>query len=202
MTKCVPIQPVFQVMAMSRSGHHSFIEWLIDKLGGTCIHHNYVRNGVPTQSFLYKQGNLIGETFDAVPQGAWETANVENTLPSDPLPFECKTIIFVRDVYNCMASRLRANKGINMEAWVAQAKEALRITEHIKNPIVYKYNEWKETANWSRESVAYNRGSSFGSIEGVDERWKLYIDDPAYQNVINHHEAAELNEKLFGWRLP
>jgi len=201
--KCQPIQPVFQVMAMSRSGHHAFIEWAISRLGGTCVHHNHVRGGVPAQSFLYRNGNLVGETFDAVPDGAWETANVENLMPSQGKPFPCKIILFIRDVYNCMASRIKANKGLGVDVWIAQAREALRITKFFANPVVIKYNEWRDSVEWNRESVAYNRGSSFGSIQGTDERYKLYLDDPVFRaEVVLCEDAARLNEQLFGWRLP
>lgn len=202
MSECVPIQPVFQVMAMSRSGHHAYVEWSIAQLGGTAVHHNYVRNGKPTQSFLYEDGILQGETFDPVPDGAYETANVENVLPSDTLPFNCETIIFIRDVYNCFASRLKANKGTlnDVDIWIAQAKEALRMTEHIPNATIVKYDEWRATANWHKESIAYNRGSSFGDIINVDNRYKLYLDNSEYMaKIIDNKEAAELNDKLFGW---
>lgn len=196
------VKPELQVLAMSRSGHHAYIEWLIGGRKGYCVHHNYVQDRTPSQSFLYHNGTMVGETFDPVPEGAWETANFENREPGHSWTLPCRAVLFIRDIYNCMASRLKANKGWGVATWIAQAKEALGLTNLMGGAEIVLYNDWRQMADWPVESVAYNRGSSFGSIDGVDDRWKQYVDHDEYRDrVIRNQEAAELNEALFGWRL-
>ena len=163
------IQPILQVLAMSRSGHHAMIEHFIHQVGGSFIHWNYFRNGKPTQIFKYNNGILQGEYYDEISSDSFITVNVENQKPSQPLPFNSPTVLFIRDAYNNFASRLKANKGSleDIDIWIAQAKEAIGDTNYISRKRVLLYNEWRDNANWHKESVAYNRGSSFGSIQGT-----------------------------------
>ena len=198
------IQPILQVLAMSRSGHHAMIEHFISRVGGSFIHWNYYKNGKPTQTFKYKDGILEGEYVGETPTNSFVTVNIENQYPSQPLPFNCPTVLFIRDAYNNFASRLKANKGSlnDINIWIAQAKEAIGDTNYISRKRVLLYNEWRDGANWHKESIAYNRGSSFGSIQGTDRRYYEYLDNKEYvEKIIKNKEVRDLNHQLFDWSL-
>lgn len=207
MSRCRHVNPCLQVLAMSRSGHHAFIEWMIALRGGAAVHHNHCRLGVPAQSHLYQDGRCIADDCRVVPSGAWEIANIENANPALPLPWSCRAVLFMRDVYNCMASRLRAGRSLHLGCWIAQAREALRLTQYIPGLVVVRYDQWRRFARWQQVS-RHGRGSSFDGLRKspsrmqLDQRWQQFTGDPDYRrSVIANDEIRDLNQQLFGWSL-
>lgn len=138
-----------------------------------------------------------------------------------------RDVLVVRDPFNLFASRLRSfgeggATAVHARIWKQHARQALgrvRLLRH--DPVVVSYNRWCVDRGYraalaarlglpftdaGREEVpAVNGGSSFdgrrfdgraGSM-AVAERWRGYVDDPAYRRVLDEGVVA-LAEAVFG----
>jgi hypothetical protein len=145
-------------------------------------------------------------------------------------------LLIVRDPFNLIASRLRWARGkkwtpsldqfpLFRELWKAYAREFLRETRYLKNPICVSYNHWfcsrkyrdelggrlgfqnrdrglEEVAKWGPTIW----GDSFDELKldgmaqrmKVLERWKDYVDDEFFRAQFTDPELLELSERIFG----
>lgn len=138
------------------------------------------------------------------------------------------TIIVLRDPYNMTASRLKKCKekpyfNINKEyikLVIQYLNEGIGNTNIIQNKVIVNFNRWKLSKKYRKrlskklsinfsdngytKMTSHGAGSSFNGVINdastlqVLERWKEFIDNKKFKEVINNHDIIKLSRKLFG----
>jgi len=237
-------QSEIRVLAMRRSGHHAVIHWLLSQAAGPALFLNDVS--------LDEQGELRGNRFSRylhLPEAAaardragdwvakellvWnledrgvaELADLCRRCRGRGASGRVRHLVVVRDPWNWLASRFRAEPGDPLDGgaalarWKEQMRECLGQTAVLSDPLAVSFNRWVADEGYRRalaaelglafddagfREVLWPGGSSFGS-EGVRadnsvvlSRWRGLAADPAFRAAFDP-ETVELAEAFFGW---
>jgi hypothetical protein len=126
---------VYEINGLARSGHHAMINWVIKNLCGSESSMDYKLTIMPNNLVYVNEANLNTEitlsyisehtNFAKILMLSYENANINFSIlndneryisplslnnPSLPKYVDNKRIVFVRDFYNNLASRIESNK--------------------------------------------------------------------------------------------
>lgn len=232
-----------RVLAMRRSGHHAVIHWLLRQARGPALFLNDVSLGEGGElrgNRFSRYLNLSADEAERDRAGDWVGKellvwNLEDRGVAELVDFcrrcrgrgasgEVRYLVVVRDPWNWLASRFRAEPadpldgGAALPRWREQARECLGRTAFLPDRLTVSFNRWVADETYRRRlaaelglpgddagfrEVEWPGGSSFGS-EGVRadnsivlSRWRELAGDPAFQAAFDP-ETVELGEALFG----
>ena len=207
------IMKSFRFLAMKRSGHHAVMNWVLS----SCPNSKFLNN---VESSSNKQFMMSLDMSQFLVDAEWFLYNIEDYDPfktySVLKEHPSKDVLVLRDLKNCMASRLATTgvvKAGMLELWKKHAKMYL---DDDLDMIKINFNNWFKSCayrNWIASLIGfenhdcglkdvpnYGNGSSFDGLKyngkgnemDVLNRYKMvqiepYIDD----------ESLELNDKIF-----
>lgn len=209
---------ILRFIAMKRSGHHAIMNWV-------CKNSQNVKfiNNVSSSSQKEFLNTLDVNTFFA---GAdLFVYNIEDFTKSKEHYYPTivegnfENVLVIRDLYNCMASRLIGSnipkKGM-LELW----KEHANLFLNESNLLKIKFNSWFVSKPY-RDKIAHNlnlsdadkglqevseegRGSSFDGLKynnkaqkmDVLNRYNSFLNNKVFLKYIDD-EAIDLNNKIF-----
>jgi len=215
---------IYEILALSRSGHHSVVNWIIrntigfqcewkyklTQLGSTGLFYlNEANYDIPLSfQFVDEKKEIIKKlylNYEDTP-GDYTVFNDDNTFKGpmsmsikgiDNTVFEGR-IIIMRDFYNLLASRLKANENKIFKKWNDNL-HILEVGEHFifrwksqakaclyNNTPYLRFEDWLNNKEVREEFLYKNFGlidnfgtkgifgtrSSFGSHDGVHDRSK------------------------------
>lgn len=198
------------VYAMRRTGHHAYIEWLAASRGGVVAHWNDMRPESSTQRrVLFNDGvPHIDVTTRQMLDADYTIVSIEDpALIVRPSSTPSVPVLFIRDPYNCMASRIRKGLAFARNLWVEHAREAVGESDLIAlhcgvRPQVVTADAWRRLHAWSAVPTYISRSSFDGDdpadVGTLDSRWQRYADDERMRRLIQDDQVAHLVERLFG----
>lgn len=211
MIKSSSSKNVMRILSIRRSGQHAIINWLQNQISGTIYFHN---NVYPERELFASINNKAKLRF--FQKGMLLMYNIENPqlekieVLGEGKYVGKKSILIIRDPYNCFASYLNANWEWNTDfrdkkefrnhiksLWKTHAREALHDTSLINNKCVISYNKWASSKEYrvdlARElgfeftdqginyTPHYGRGSSFkDNPSDYFSRWQYFQNDERY----------------------
>lgn len=154
-----------RVFAQQRSGHHAVVNWLCRQLPGkSALYHLVNENGVADTIWMYKDSkppertsinstikvnNVVFNVEGRPPSASYKQFLVFQKNPISilsPIKHEFMNVIVIRDILNTLASRINhftwRNGEQEVSDWKEYAKEVLRQTKYLKNPICILFNLW------------------------------------------------------------
>jgi hypothetical protein len=222
---------VFEFFGNSRSGHHAVINWFIknvsgiesemkwklDLLGGLgLIYINEANLDTElTLKYIQEHSNhtkiLVLSYENAKPQYSilntknLYTSSLSINLPTIKQVFDNKRIIIIRDFYNNLASRIKANQGEMVKTrdglvfqwnvgekfisvWKEQAKFIL------ENKIDYiKFEDWY-TKKEIRQEFLFRMTGQFEMYDNKVKGTKSSFG--THENLNNRHELVEISDEI------
>lgn len=222
-----------RALAMRRSGHHAVLNWILRQVRGPGLFLNDCR--------LDAEGNVAGNRFsrtvnpagDRVPNdlylcnfedlGVGELDALLRRARSRGRSERVLHLLVVRDPFNWVASRLKAEPGLPLagllERWKGHVRECLGRTSILPGLLPVDFSRWVAEAGY-RRSVAGALGldfddrgfrevelpglSSFDTDRVLEdnsvvlERWRDFRDDEAWRAALDG-EVIELAEAFFGF---
>lgn len=205
-----------RIFAMMRSGHHAVINWLFEQLPGNVLFINRIlgrRVFYENYSDAYKVWNpdfFIYNFEDETPEIALNLLKRISpifNLGKSPVI----DILVLRDPYNLFASRIKMESIIiecgrkntspvgaitpaALKTWKTYAREFIRKTNILSNPICLNYNSWVQSIAY-RKSITDRVGCCF-TDDGINEVPTFgggsSFDGETYQN---NAQAMQLNER-------
>lgn len=162
-----------RIFAHSRSGHHAFINWLINQLNGSTIFHNNCMKGWENKKLIEnkKKGLIKHGKFpykNHIYSFEYFNLNNYNKYNFNGWDGEYVDILFLRDYYNWLASSYKIKNGneprfINkwknfrdeieipiIDLWKQYAEEYLNKEILPKETINVNYNEWFKSKNYRK----------------------------------------------------
>jgi hypothetical protein len=232
-----------RVLAMRRSGHHAVIHWLLRQVAGPALFLNDVSldergelRGNRFSRYLHlpeeaaardRAGDWVAKellVWNLEDRGVGELADLCRRWRGRGASGRVRHLVVVRDPWNWLASRFRAEPadpldgGAALARWKEQARECLGRTAVLPDRLAVHFNRWVADAEYRRalaaelglafddtgfREVEWPGGSSFGS-EGVRAdnsvvlaRWRELAADPAFRAAFDP-ETVELGEALGG----
>lgn len=222
-----------RALAMRRSGHHAVIHWILRQVRGLGLFLNDCR--------LDGQGNVVGNRFSRSVNpageedpndlylcnfedlGVEELAALFRQVRSRGRSLRVLHLLVVRDPFNWVASRLKAEPGLPLEGllerWKGHVRECLGRTRILPDLVPVDFSRWVADAGYRAGLAAAlgldfdDRGyrevelpglSSFDTGRVVEdnsvvlERWRDFRDDEAYLAALDA-EVIELAEAFFGF---
>lgn len=192
---------IFEVFGLSRSGHHAMINWLIKNLCGKECGMNWKLNIMDDGLFYINEGNLDEElTLKYIEEQkdnirvliiSYENCNTDYSILNDkkkyngPLSINNENvkqfsnnyrIIFLRDFYNNLASRIKSN-----EKHLSKTREGNPQPWNVKDGYI---NKWKESAK------NFN-SNNFISLKFEDWLENKNIRDNFMRNIIQTGEIYD-----------
>jgi hypothetical protein len=186
---------IFEFIALSRSGHHAMLNWILQNLVGFQLNWEYKITRLGDTSLYYiNEGNYgINFTFDFIEKNIKDMKNLfigyENVdsnftiFRDDKIyrgslckikfsEYEAKTekrIVFIRDFYNNLSSRIRANMNEDMFIKTDGKKLVFDVEENfikiwkqmatsiLKKKVAFlKYEDWLENSEIRNEFLIEN----------------------------------------------
>jgi hypothetical protein len=237
-------QSEIRVLAMRRSGHHAVIHWLLCQAAGPALFLNDVSRdergrlrGNRFSRYLHlpeeevardRAGDWVAKellVWNLEDRGVTELADFCRRTSGRGASGQVRHLVVVRDPWNWLASRFRAEPGDPLDGgaalarWKEQVRECLGRTAVLPDRLVVSFNRWVADAAYRRalavelglafddagfREVEWPGGSSFGS-EGVRadnavvlSRWRESAADPLFRTAFDL-ETVELAEAFFGW---
>ena len=222
-----------RALAMRRSGHHAVLNWILRQVRGPGLFLNDCR--------LDADGNVAGNRFsrtvnpagEGVPNdlylcnfedlGVEELAALLGRARSRGPSERVLHLLVVRDPFNWVASRLKAEPGLPLaglvERWKGHVRECLGRTRTFPDVVPADFSRWVADDEYRRTLATAlgldfdDRGfrevelpglSSFdtGRVQEdnsvVLERWKDFRGDEAWRAALDA-EVIELAEAFFGF---
>lgn len=222
-----------RALAMRRSGHHAVIHWILRQVRGPGLFLNDCR--------LDAQANVVGNRFSRTVNPAGEEVPIElclcnfEDLGVDDLAALLRRarsrgpsrrvvhLLVVRDPFNWVASRLKAEPGLPLggllERWKGHVRECLGRTRNLPGLVPVDFSRWVADQGCRRALAAElgldfdDRGfrevelpglSSFDTGRVLEdnrvvlERWRDFRDDEAWRAALDA-EVIELAEAFFGF---
>ncbi|MFL6292429.1 MAG: hypothetical protein ACJ759_16170 [Thermoanaerobaculia bacterium] len=227
-----PTRTEMRALAMRRSGHHAVLNWILRQVRGPGRFLNDCR--------LDPEGNVVGNRFsrtvnpagDGVPDdlclcnfedlGVEELAALLGRARSRGSE-RVLHLLVVRDPFNWVASRLKAEPGLPLaglvERWKGHVRECLGRTRIFPDAVPVDFRRWVADAAY-RAGLATALGLDFddrgfrevelpglssfdtGRVQEdnsvVLERWKDFRGDEAWRAALDA-EVIELAEAFFGF---
>ena len=172
------MKDVFIVMAMSRSGHHAVMNWICNQYGQGIRFHNNCVKGWDENKLIARSGKIIdyhSSVGNSSHMYSFEDFDMDDfSFIKNSEPFQNADrrfcIIVVRDLYNLVASCLKAyektcikytsgivnERGVkkenNVALWCKQVKECLRETKIVDESVFVdiNYNTWFENKDYRK----------------------------------------------------
>lgn len=218
---------IYEILGLARSGHHAMTNWVIKNLCGADCDMNYKLNIMPNRQLYYiNEGNLDKDlTFQYINDHkdhmrslliSYENCNydysvlAENETYNSPLSIihpdvfyftENKRIIFIRDFYNNLASRIQNNLvaehkwsiGVDfINMWKNHAQAILD-----DKAIGLKYEDWmtdKDIRNKVMNQIMGCNEFHDHKVRGTNSSFSP--TDTAYTNRINQVDVPEETKQL------
>ncbi len=225
----------YRVWGIKRSGHHAILHWIMSHY----TNKSYINDILGNTAFkLYKDTPFPVEIqrsnnhFYNIEDGDFQ--NISNRFTRVQKLGLCNLtdnfvdIIIIRDIFNLIASRIAST--INMKIDIINlykqyAKEFLRQTQFLKNPILINYNTWfisqeyrqsildrlniqhsSKSREYLQKVTKEGKGSSFDQMKydtkaqdmKVLDRWEYFKDDEKYIKHFNDNELLDLTYQIFG----
>lgn len=191
------------VIATRRSGHHAYIDWLCRResaSGRIALHLNDPNmEGVAAHQIYYHDGEILPPVVEAG-RPDFIVANLEDFDLREPMPIRAeKSILFVRDGYNCLASQRKRGWLPGYRTWIQHAREAAGESRLIPGVETVLFNYWRDETKYQPVPTHLSRSSFPESERGnLDERWRAMSDDPLYRHhVLKNPEIRRLCQTLF-----
>jgi hypothetical protein len=228
-----------RALAMRRSGHHAVLNWILRQVRGPGLFLNDCR--------LDAEGNVAGNRFSRTVNPAGDpAANTADTAANDLLLCNFEDlgvdeldallrrargrrservvhVLVVRDPFNWVASRLKAEPGLELAGllarWKGHVRECLGRTRILPGLVPVDFRRWVSDAGYRRTLATAlgldfdDRGfrevelpglSSFDTERVLEdnqvvlERWRGFRDDAAWRAALDG-EVIELAEAFFGF---
>lgn len=221
---------------MKRSGNHVVINWILS--GGSFAFHN---NVLPFDRYHGAVGIPFRRLAPAilwkeVRRGSWRASRRIISLEDTPIttpalpggPARTRNVLIVRAPANLFASRIRkassteksayslapANLHRTAELWKEHAREVLRITDYLDDPVRIYFDRWLSDATYRQLLAAeidivpddktldhvatQGGGSSFGIKASIGDRPALLTEDEAtlLDRLMADEEIRQLAEAL------
>lgn len=152
---------VYVFLAMSRSGHHGVLNWLIRQFEGKVLHHNHATKGWDKGEFSLSMHQYRHKTpgphraeifsiedFDPPDWQKYDMANFRQLREAD----EVRVALVVRDPFNWIASSKKISVPADLHGheiserrnaiWKRQVCECLGETDYIPGRIAISFNRW------------------------------------------------------------
>jgi hypothetical protein len=212
----------FYVISMMRSGHHAIIEWILSHFGPSTLFNNFPFK----EEYKYNESNP-GEPCKIINFEDFTIEEAKENIKSLGWT-DAQPIIILRDPYNLFASRRRASFETRREKvgeetkelWLNHAREFIRDTQSLHNPIMISFNSWFQDALY-REFIAtkfnvpfivdrsaristFGYGSSFKKSNPTEnayelnvlERWRE-LQCPHYKKIAYDTEVVKMADRIF-----
>tara|TARA_Y100000592_G_C5482355_1_gene326443 strand:+ start:9736 stop:10470 length:735 start_codon:yes stop_codon:yes gene_type:complete len=211
------------LLALSRSGHHAVLNWLIKQFKGSTIHYNNCELGWEDRELIpgggrkvfYNEYGEIVKNLESPQNKAYsiETFDMEDYQKFDFDTFDVDHVVLVvRNFYNWIASSAISNaKSIEYEwqdyrgrtqpptptLWLKQAKELIGDSDIIKLPkTLISYDDWFDSEEY-RIDICKQMNLSY-SNKGLEEVPKF--GDGSGFNGFNFDGNAQKMNVLNRWQ--
>lgn len=225
----------YRTWGIKRSGHHAILHWIMshftnksyinDILGNTAFK---LYKNTPFPVKIQQSNNHFYNIEDGNFQNISDRFTRMQELGLCNLTDNLVDIIIIRDIFNLIASRIASAFNMKIDIinlYKQYAKEFLRQTQFLKDPVLINYNTWfisrkyrqsildRLNIRYSDKSDEYiqkiaeeGKGSSFDQMKyntkaqdmKVLDRWKYFKNNEKYINYFNDKELLDLTCQIFG----
>lgn len=184
-TRFIKVRRLFHVFALRRSGHHSIISWLratlkqpTERINDCSVPHVISRRSIRNLS-ADRPNYFEAVVMNYEDRPLEDIANVLNSgrqLVEGIEADETTYVIVLRDIFNNMASKARANPergraylSQEVEKWKSYAKEYLGLTSFLPSTIRVSFNDWFERPEYRDDLAVALRCDFSGTCPNAEE---------------------------------